>query len=74
MDFIFISLSSAVVLVIFAVVAILVREMFDQKKDGDTNVQNLVRQIRKEARKRNIDAYDMIVNSLKRLLEEVKRM
>ena len=74
MDFIFISLSSAVVLVIFAVVAILVREMFDQKKYGDTNVQNLVRQIRKEARKRNIDADDMIVNSLKRLLEEVKRM
>lgn len=67
-----------IVFVIWVVVAIvmiiLYRQYLADARNLESESQRLLRQIKREAEKKNVNADSMIVNALKRVLENIKSL
>ena len=58
--------------VIAIVLALTISDVMDRQREFDMEAQRLVRQIKEEAGRKSFNADNMILNALKRLLQDVK--
>ena len=63
-----------ITVVLVFLLVMLVRDAVEQYSEFDLESQRLMRQIMNEAKKKSFNAENMIINALKRILEDVKSM